>query len=119
MNLSQVQVDLQVEEQSPERETNLRAEEARLLKIIEAIQGIQQTKEWSTLKIEVFDNLANVLEKDIRTEAKKDDPDPKKLNRISGELKWAEKYSDLQKLENVYKVELQRIRTHLYGKKSE
>jgi hypothetical protein len=115
MNLSQVQVDLQAEPQV-DLKPKLRAEEGRILKIIEAIQVINRTQEWSTLKIEVFDSLPNILEKDLREEARKDNPDTQKLNRLSGQLKWAEKYSDLTKLENTYKVELQRIRLQLYGK---
>ena len=115
MNLSQVQVDL---EPSPREDLGprLQAEEARLLRIIEAIQGIVQSKEWSTLKTELFDSLVNVLEKDLRTEAKKENPDPNKLTRLSGEIKWAERYSDLTKLENSYRVQLQNCRLKLHGK---
>lgn len=97
----------------------LRSEEARIINIIEAIQTIRQTKAWSTLKNEIYDNLVNVLEKDIKTESMKEDPDPKKLNRLTGELKWASRFSDLEKFENEKKVELQRIRIQLYGNRSE
>lgn len=92
-----------------------RAEEARILRIVEAIREVSNTKAWSTLKNEVFDKLVSSLERDLRAEAKKDDPDPKRLNRLSGELKWAEKYSDLSTLEEVYKLDLQRIRTRQNG----
>lgn len=115
MNLSQVQVDL-AEEKPEDLKPKLQAEEARLVRIIEALQGIAQTKEWSTLKTEVFDNLVNVLEKDLKYEAKKESPEPTKLNRLAGELKWAEKYSDLLKLENIYRVQLQNIRLRQNGK---
>lgn len=115
MNNSQVFVDLQPE-RNEDITPKLRAEEARLLRIIEALQGVQSTKQWSSLKTEVFDSLVNVLEKEIRTEAKKDEPSPFKLNRLSGELKWAERFSDLNKLENMYRVQLQNIRQQLHGK---
>ncbi len=114
MNLSQVTIELQ--EETVDIKPHLRSEESRLLKIIEAIGKVEKSKEWSTLKTEVFENLVNMLEKDIKNEAKKEDPDTKKLNRLAGELKWAEKYADLTKLVNTYKVELTRIRTKLYGK---
>lgn len=114
MNLSQI-IELQNEEEV-DIEPRLRTEEARVLRIVEALGQVEQTTAWSTLKNEVFDNVVNVLEKDIMNEAKKDDTDPKKLNRLSGELKWAQKYSDLSKLSNTYKLELQRIRLKLYGK---
>lgn len=115
MNLSQVTVDLQ-EETKVDIQPQLRNEESRLLRIIEAIEGIEGSKEWSSLKTELFDNLVNVLERDIKTEARKDDPSTNKLNRLSGELKWAEKYADLSKLSNTYKVQLQNVRQKLYGK---
>lgn len=109
MNLSQVQVPLS-EDSNENLAQRYKTEEARLVRIIEAIQGIESSKEWSTLKTEVFDNLANIIEKDLKTEAKKEDPDPKKLNRLSGELKWAEKFSDLQKLETSYRLQLLNVR---------
>lgn len=117
MNNSKLAIDsvsLKEEEQVDQKPL-LRQREAFLLKIIEAIQGIIKTPEWSTLKIEVFDNLVNVLEKDIKDEAKKEDPDALKLNRLAGQLKWAEKYSDLTKLEAIFRTELTSIRKNLYG----
>lgn len=114
MNLSQVQVDLEPE--VPDNAPRLNAEEARLLRIIEALQQVQQIKAWSSLKTEVFDNLVNVLDKELKSEAKKEDVDPRKLNRLAGEIKWAERFSDLSKLENTYKVQLQNVRKQLYGK---
>lgn len=94
----------------------LRSEETRIANIINATKEIEQTKAWSTLKTEVFDSLVNVLEKDLKSEAEKPDVDPQRLNRISGELKWARKFSDLKKFENEKTVELKRIRLQLYGK---
>lgn len=113
MNLSQLESP---QEPSVPTDERLKSEEARLIRIIEAVQTIEDSKEWSTLKTEMFDSLVNVLEKDLRSEAKKEDPSPLKLNRLTGELKWAEKYADLGKLANTYKVQLQRIRIQLYGK---
>ncbi len=118
MNLSQVHVDLS-DDSREDPGPRLQAEEARLLKIIEALQGIGQSKEWSTLKTEVFDNLVNVLEKDLKTEAEKTDCAPSTLNRISGKLEWARKYSDLSKLENGYRVQLQNVRLKQNGKSTD
>ena len=94
----------------------LRAEESRIVRILEAIKAISSTKEWQVLKTEVFDNLVNVLEKNIQSEAKKEEIKPAILNRLAGELKWAERYSDLSKLEQFYKIQLKSIRIKLYGK---
>lgn len=117
MNLSQVQ--LETIEEKDNTGSLLQAEEARLLRIIEAIQGINQSKEWSSLKTEVFDNLVNVLEKDLKTEAEKPDCSPSKLNRITGKLEWARKYADLTRLENEYRVQLTNTRLKLHGKQTD
>lgn len=119
MNLSQVSVPLNDDLATEDLTQRYKIVEARLVRIIEAIQGIQSSKEWSTLKTEVFENLANVLERDLKDEAKKEDPDPKKLNRIAGELKWADKFADLEKLEAMYRIQLQNVRKQTNGKNSE
>lgn len=107
-------IDLSVEKEV-DRSPQLIERESRLIRIIEAIQKIGQTQEWSTLKIEVFDGIVNILEKEIKDEAKKESPDTLKLNRLAGQLKWAEKYSDLTKLETVFRQELNGLRKTLYG----
>lgn len=119
MNNSSIRVELSEEPTPVDIQPKLRSEEARLVNIIEAVGRLKGSKEWSTLKTEVFDNLVNVLEKDISAEAKKDDPNPLKLNRLSGELKWAARYADLQKMEDTYRVQLTGIRKQLYGKETE
>lgn len=114
MNLSQVSVE--ITEAQPDNKPKLRSEESRLVRLIEALQEVQNSKAWSTLKTEVFDNLVAVLDKDIKTEAEKLDPSTNKLNRIAGEMKWAKRYLDLSKFENEKRVELQNIRIQLHGK---
>lgn len=94
----------------------LREREQKLVHIIEAIQALAQSKDWGSLKTEVFDGLTRSLKSRLYDEAKKESPDTGKLNRITGQLIWAEKYSDLSKLESQYRVELTRIRQHLHGK---
>ncbi len=116
MNNAKIVIDSQPEEISGTIE-RLRSEEARIVRIIEATQEVARSKAWSTLKTELFENLVNILERELKSEAKKPDPDTKKLNRLSGELGWAEKYADMSKLENTYKIQLQGLRTQLYGKR--
>ncbi len=113
MNNSKFALDSLVEEVPIDRTPDLKEKEARLIRILEAIQVIQRSEQWSSLKLEVFDGLTARLERDLKDEAKKPNPDPNKLNRIAGELKWAEKFSDLSKMENQYKVELQGVRLQL------
>ena len=93
----------------------LRAEESRIVKILEALTAISSSKEWQVLKTEVFDNLVNVLERNIQEEVKKEDIRLAILNHLAGELKWAERYSNLSKLEEHYRSLLTSIRTKLHG----
>lgn len=88
--------------------------EASLVKQIAAIRDICESLSWSTLKTEVFDPLLTSLKRDLEEEAKKQDPNSNKLNRISGEIKWAERFSDLEKFESSLLVELQYIKTRLH-----
>jgi hypothetical protein len=104
------------QDEAEEIKPQLVEREAKVVRIIEAIQGISASKHWSTLKTELFDDLPKMLRKEILSEGRKEDPSPTKLNRLSGELKWAEKYADLSKLEATQRVELQRIRMQLHGK---
>lgn len=117
MNNSKLAIDsVSIKEETKVDVTpHIRQREGTLIKILEAIQGVSKTPEWSTLKNEVFDSLVNVLEKELREEAKKEAPDALKLNRIAGKLTWADKYSDLTKLEHVFRTELIGIRKNLYG----
>lgn len=103
------------EEQRPTSEA-LRKRESELVKIIEALELIAQSAEWSSLKQLIFDDLKENFEKRLLIEAKKDNPDPLKLAKLSGELKWTERYADLHKLAQSFKVELSSIKQQLYGK---
>lgn len=107
-------VSLELEEPQVNLDT-FKEREQKLVRIIEALSEVRVTKSWSSLKTLLFDELPNELNKQINSEAKKLNPDILKLNRLSGELKWAERYSDPKKLEDSFRVELQSIRQQLYG----
>ena len=102
-------ISLNVEE-PVDRSNNLREREAELVKILSAIEGVQKSREWSTLKEKVFDGVEDGLRKRIEVEAKKATPDALVLNRLTGQLLWAEKYADLSKLAVVFRTELTNIR---------
>lgn len=107
-------VQIKLEEPSVDK-SKLREFEQDLSDIIGAIRTIAATKEWSSLKIKVFDPLVTTLNRDITQEAKKEIPDTLKLNRLAGQLKWAEKYSNLDKLEDMFRMQLLNVKKQLYG----
>lgn len=121
MNNSKLAIDnvsLTVEDKV-DRTSNLREQESELIIILDALDKVQKSKEWSSLKEKVFDKLPVTLAKELQEEARKDSPDALKLNRLAGQLKWAEKYSDLSKLGQFYRLQLTNIRKQLYGKTQE
>lgn len=114
MNNSQITIEDQPST-NPDVLEKLREREAQIVRVVEAIREVKKSNGWSTLKSEIFDNLANSLKKDLLSEAKKDIPDPLRLNRLAGQLKWADKYATLDILEEDYKTQLTRLRKQLHG----
>lgn len=116
MNNSFLYFETPVKEKTVDVTPKLREREAELVKIIEALTEINKGKEWSTLKKYIFDGLVERLEKELKAEARKDGPDSNKLGKLSGQLLWAERYADLNKLIAQFRTELTNIRLQLHGK---
>ena len=114
MNNSQITLE-EKNDKNPDLLERVREREAQVVRTIEAIREVKKCNGWSTLKLEIFDNLANSLKRDLLSEAKKDIPDPLRLNRLAGQLKWADKFANLDKLEEDYKTQLSGIRKQLHG----
>lgn len=98
------------------RLSTLRSFEAKDARIIQAIEDVQKTAAWSSLKELVFDGLVESLERELSEEAFKEAPNPQKLNRISGELTWARRFANLTGYANEKRSELLAIKKQLYGK---
>lgn len=107
--LAQQDVDLSLEGPLVSRET-IEEQESEIVRVLEAVRDVQKSKAWSTLKELVFKSLADSLLTELTREARRDTPDPIKLSRLAGQLKWAEKYADLSKMEDEYKTRLLSIR---------
>ncbi len=99
-----------------DRKPQLREREATLVRLLSALEEVHTSSGWSTLKTEVFASLVERLEKDLLTEAQKRPVDQSKLAHITGQLDWAKKYADLDKLASSYRIELQGVRLQLHGK---
>ena len=107
-------VSLEVEEPRFDLDS-FKEREQWLITLIQALKEVQETRGWSSLKTELLDDLPAELNKQLSAEAKKLNPDTNKLNRLSGELKWAERFADLGKLHEMFRVELQSVRQKLHG----
>lgn len=87
----------------------LRQRKTELLKIIKAIDNLSKNPDWQDLKKLLFDGLVEKLEKNLQAESKKNELQPPEIYRINGQLLWARRYSDLYKLAEAYKAELNNI----------
>ncbi len=85
--------------------------DAHLLRLLEAIQDVQATSAWSTLK-EEFDSEIARLNRLLLAEAKKKDIDSAELYRLQGRIESAKKYS-LEKLFEDLMAERDTIRRKL------
>lgn len=84
----------------------LRQTQEKLVKIIDAIQNIAASTYWKTLNDEIFSDLLASLQRRLVKE-----DDQKEVNRLQGQIIWAQKFSSFQSLGEVYRKELGRI-TH-------
>lgn len=92
------------------KEPSLREEESKVVRIIEALNRVAQSSDWLTLKELIFDEVVDNLDKQISSEAKKDQINTTTLHRLQGQLVWAKKYADLESLTNFYRTRLIGIR---------
>lgn len=99
-----------ISQEEIDRTPYLRNKEGEMVKVIEALQRISVSSDWSTLKTNIFDGVVEQLERDILNEAKEDRPDTQKLASLKGQYVWAKKYADLESLAKAFKVELTGIR---------
>lgn len=89
----------------------VRERDAHLVQIIEAVQAVQTTSAWSTLK-EEFDGEIAKLNRFLLAESKKPEIDTAELYRLQGRIESAKKYS-LEKLFTDAMAERETIRRKL------
>ncbi len=94
----------------------LRERESELVKIIKAIEGIEQSAEWQILKEKVFDGVVDSLLRQRDNEVEKKPLNGPMIHSLNGQLAWAKKYSNLSKLADIYKLELRKIKEQLNAK---
>jgi len=110
MNNSQLIVEnVDMEIPTPVDTTPILRENAiKLEKIIDAFDKINGSIYWKLLQSEVFDGVLEALQRRMRNEK-----DPNQLFKLQGQIAWAEKFSNLPKLAEVYRKELTNITKQL------
>jgi len=87
----------------------LKERRAELMKLLGAIDNLSKNPDWQTVKELVFDGMTEKIEKSLQAEAKKNELCTPEIYRLQGKLNWAQRYSDVYKLAEVYKLELNQL----------
>lgn len=95
---------------------NLRAEELKLIKIIQSIEAISSTPEWKILKDNIFDGIVESLERMKSNEASQQPINTDKIHSINGQLAYAKRYSNFSTLADVYRKRLKEVKDKLNAK---
>ena len=91
----------------------LRERQAELVKIIEALAKLDNSKEWETLKELIFNKSLKAIERQILNESTAVKIDTDKLYRLQGEWAWAKQYNDINKFGENLKKQLEAIKLKL------
>ncbi len=114
MNNSKIAIENTLAEE-PEFDNKplLREMQSQRTRIVQAIDRVKASKDWRMLEDELFEGIVEKLEKLLREEANKRPIDDAQIYYLQGQLVWAKKYADLEKLKEVFKVEVQNIKKQL------
>lgn len=115
MNNSKIAIDeISISLDTPVDNTELlREKESELVRIIEALDRIKDSEEWSSLQTLIFAKVAENLERRLKNESEKLELHGPTINQLQGQLLWARKFADLSKLAESYRVDLSNIRKTL------
>ena len=109
MNNSKIALE-NLEETKDNRLSFLQNQHGEFTQLVEAINRIESNEDWQRLKKLLLDDVVNRLEKELKSEAEKIVLDPPKIYRLQGQLEWARKYTNLKKIADYKKVEIENIK---------
>jgi hypothetical protein len=100
-------------ELTEEQKTNLRKTQADLMRLLEALSKLDKSEEWNVLKELVFDKSVASIERQLLSESLNETIETNKLYKLQGELAWAKRYSDVNRLADTLKTQLKDIKNRL------
>jgi hypothetical protein len=96
-----------------EIKVQLRAEQTRLVKIIEALIKLDGNKEWNVLKEEVFGKSRQAIERQLMNECLSQEVKDPKIYRLQGEYAWAKQFCETDRFAETLKKQLEEIKRKL------
>ena len=91
----------------------LREKQTELINIISALDKLEQSKEWQTIKELVFNKSLLAIERQIQNEALAIKIDTDKLYKLQGEWAWSKQYVDTARFISTLKKQLEDIKLKL------
>lgn len=88
-------------------------EQNRLIKIIEALSKLDKSKEWETLKEEVYAKSLVAIERQMLNESLSPAINTDKLYKLQGEWVWAKQFTDVDRYVDTLKRQLEQIKKKL------
>lgn len=113
MNNSKIAFDNVEEEDTGDRTSFLQKQQGELAQVLEAIKGVEAHRDWQKLKKLLLDGVVTTLERQTASEASKKEVNVPELYRLQGQLVWAKKYADLNKLGEFFKQQIENIKLQL------
>lgn len=98
---------------SDEAKALLREEQARLVKLIEALVKLDKSEEWNTLKELVYDKSLLAIERQLLQEALSKDIKTEKLYHLQGQWAWAKQFCDVNRFVVTLKQQLEEIKKRI------
>ena len=100
-------------ELTDEIKVKLREKQSEIARIMEALDGLEKTKDWKVLKELLFAPSLEAIERQMRNEVLAPKIDIEKLYRLQGEWAWARQYTDLPSFIKTLKIQLEGIKNKL------
>ena len=108
--------NLQLEEKEDSRLSFLQEKRGELVRLVEAINRVEANEDWRKLKELFLYGVIDKLERQLRDEAKKDEVSLPKLYRLQGQIEWAKKYTNLKKISDDKRLEIENLKKQINEK---
>ena len=106
--------DIKLEDKEDSRLSFLQEKQGELAKLVEAINRVEANEDWRKLKELFLNEVVDKLERQLRDEAKKEEINLPKLYRLQGQIEWARKYTNLKKISDDKRLEVENLKKQIH-----
>lgn len=103
-----------LEEKEDNRLSFLQQKQGELAQLVEAINRVEANDDWRKLRELFLNGIVDRLERQLRDEAQKSEVDLPKIYRLQGQIEWAKRYSDLKKISDEKRLEIENLKKQIY-----